>query len=96
MEVIRITPRGYCYGVVDALQLAKRVASMKDVPRPIYILGQIDTTGKALFVYLTHFSHFVALTDGLFDSADLAYYLLFVAAFLALSIRRLDNLRLQR
>jgi len=41
VEVIRITPRGYCYGVVDALQLAKRVASMKDVPRPIYILGQI-------------------------------------------------------
>ena len=62
----------------------------------IYILGQVDTAGKSLFVYLTHFSHFVALTDGLFDSADLAYYLLFVVAFLALSIRRLDNLRLQR
>jgi len=41
VDVIRINPRGYCYGVVDALQLAKRVASMKDVPRPIYILGQI-------------------------------------------------------
>lgn len=41
MEVIRINPRGYCYGVVDALQLAKQVARMKDVPRPIYVLGQI-------------------------------------------------------
>lgn len=41
MEVIRINPRGYCYGVVDALQLAKQVAGMKDVPRPIYVLGQI-------------------------------------------------------
>ncbi|BAS25977.1 4-hydroxy-3-methylbut-2-enyl diphosphate reductase [Limnochorda pilosa] len=41
MDVIRINPRGYCYGVVDALQLAKQVAAMKDVPRPIYVLGQI-------------------------------------------------------
>lgn len=41
MDVVRISPRGYCYGVVDALQLAKRVAADPDTPRPIYILGQI-------------------------------------------------------
>lgn len=41
MEVIRISPRGYCYGVVDALQLAKRVASDPETPKPVYILGQI-------------------------------------------------------
>ncbi|MBI3980245.1 MAG: 4-hydroxy-3-methylbut-2-enyl diphosphate reductase [Chloroflexi bacterium] len=41
MEVIRITPRGYCYGVVDAIQLAKTVAQDPSVPRPIYVLGQI-------------------------------------------------------
>ena len=41
MEVIKITPRGYCYGVVGAIQLVKRVAQDPTVPRPIYILGQI-------------------------------------------------------
>ncbi|GAC1427805.1 MAG: 4-hydroxy-3-methylbut-2-enyl diphosphate reductase [Chloroflexota bacterium] len=41
MEVIKISPRGYCYGVVDAIQLAKRVARDPKTPRPVYILGQI-------------------------------------------------------
>lgn len=41
MEVIKITPRGYCHGVVDAIQIAKQVARDPGVPRPIYILGQI-------------------------------------------------------
>lgn len=41
MEIIKITPRGYCYGVVDALVLSQRAASNPDLPRPIYILGMI-------------------------------------------------------
>ena len=41
MEVIRISPRGYCYGVVDALQTVRRVAKDPTHPRPIYIIGQI-------------------------------------------------------
>jgi 4-hydroxy-3-methylbut-2-enyl diphosphate reductase len=41
MRVIKISPRGYCYGVVDAIQMAKRVARDPAVPRPIYVLGQI-------------------------------------------------------
>lgn len=41
MKVIGITPRGFCYGVVDAFELAKRVAQDPNVPRPIYILGQL-------------------------------------------------------
>lgn len=41
VEVIRITPRGYCYGVVDAIQMAKLVAKDPKYPRPIYILGMI-------------------------------------------------------
>ncbi|MBT9258706.1 MAG: 4-hydroxy-3-methylbut-2-enyl diphosphate reductase [Clostridiales bacterium] len=41
MEVRAITPRGYCYGVVDAMTLAQRVAMDPNVPRPIYILGMI-------------------------------------------------------
>ena len=41
MRVIKISPRGYCYGVVDAIQMAKRVVRDPLVPRPIYVLGQI-------------------------------------------------------
>ena len=41
MDVIKVTPRGYCHGVVDAIQLVKQVAKDKNVPRPIYVLGQI-------------------------------------------------------
>ncbi|MBX6351550.1 MAG: 4-hydroxy-3-methylbut-2-enyl diphosphate reductase [Clostridia bacterium] len=41
MEVVRIAPRGYCYGVVDAMTLAQRVALDPEVPRPIYVLGMI-------------------------------------------------------
>lgn len=41
MEVTRITPRGYCYGVVDAMVMAKQAAADKNLPRPIYILGML-------------------------------------------------------
>ncbi|MBU8879414.1 4-hydroxy-3-methylbut-2-enyl diphosphate reductase [Bacillus sp. FJAT-29790] len=41
MEIIKISPRGYCYGVVDAMVIAKNAALDKSLPRPIYILGMI-------------------------------------------------------
>ncbi|MCA1063425.1 4-hydroxy-3-methylbut-2-enyl diphosphate reductase [Rossellomorea sp. AcN35-11] len=41
MEIIKITPRGYCYGVVDAMVIARNAALDKSLPRPIYILGMI-------------------------------------------------------
>ena len=41
MQVIKISPRGYCYGVVDALQIVRQTAKDPTVPRPIYIIGQI-------------------------------------------------------
>lgn len=41
MKVIKITPRGYCYGVVDAMIIARNAALDKTLPRPIYILGMI-------------------------------------------------------
>jgi len=41
MKVIKISPRGYCYGVVDAMVIAKNAALDKTLPRPIYILGMI-------------------------------------------------------
>jgi 4-hydroxy-3-methylbut-2-en-1-yl diphosphate reductase len=41
MEVIKISPRGYCYGVVDAMVIARNAAMDQTLPRPIYILGMI-------------------------------------------------------
>jgi 4-hydroxy-3-methylbut-2-en-1-yl diphosphate reductase len=41
VKVISITPRGFCYGVVDAVELAKKVAADPATPRPIYVLGQL-------------------------------------------------------
>lgn len=41
MEVIKISPRGYCYGVVDALKIVRQAAKDTTLPRPIYIIGQI-------------------------------------------------------
>jgi len=41
MQVVKISPRGYCYGVVDAMVLALQTARNLDLPRPIYILGMI-------------------------------------------------------
>jgi 4-hydroxy-3-methylbut-2-enyl diphosphate reductase len=41
MEVIKVTPRGYCYGVVDAIEIARKAAKDPALPRPIYIIGQI-------------------------------------------------------
>lgn len=41
LEVLKISPRGYCYGVVDAMVMARQAAQNLDLPRPIYILGMI-------------------------------------------------------
>ncbi len=41
LDVLKITPRGYCYGVVDAIQMVKQVAKDPAIPRPIYVLGLI-------------------------------------------------------
>lgn len=41
MKVTKITPRGYCYGVVDAMVIARNAALDKSLPRPIFILGMI-------------------------------------------------------
>jgi 4-hydroxy-3-methylbut-2-enyl diphosphate reductase len=41
MNIIKVSPRGYCYGVVDAMQIAREAAKNPDLPRPIYIIGLI-------------------------------------------------------
>jgi 4-hydroxy-3-methylbut-2-en-1-yl diphosphate reductase len=39
MEVVRITPRGYCHGVVDAFRIARRVR--ESTQGPVHMLGQL-------------------------------------------------------
>lgn len=41
MNVIKVSPRGYCYGVVDAMIIARNATLDKTLPRPIYILGML-------------------------------------------------------
>lgn len=41
VEVVKVVPRGYCYGVVDAVQAARRLAQDPNVRRPILSLGAI-------------------------------------------------------
>ena len=54
-----------------------------------------NTEASGLLAYLSMLRHFDALARGVFSSADIAYFVLFISAFLVLSIRRLDAERLQ-
>lgn len=54
-----------------------------------------DAGGGSVLSYLSLISHYQALLKGIFNSADVIYYLLFSATFLILSVRRLDAERLQ-
>ena len=48
-----------------------------------------------LLGYLSILRHYASLLKGVFNSGDVIYYLLFIATFIILSIRRLDADRLQ-
>jgi 4-hydroxy-3-methylbut-2-enyl diphosphate reductase len=41
MKVLSISPRGYCYGVVDAMVLVRRIADNPLIPKPIHVLGML-------------------------------------------------------
>lgn len=41
MEVIKITPRGYCHGVVTAMNIVAKALDDPTVVRPLYLLGEI-------------------------------------------------------
>ena len=58
-----------------------------------YISGTSSTNASELFVYLSHISHFFSFTDGVLNSADIAYYLIFISLFLVLTVLRLDSQR---
>ncbi len=57
--------------------------------------GQAHPGQSGVIGYLSLLRHYESLLKGVFNSADVGYYLLFILAFLGLSIRRLDAYRLQ-
>ena len=64
----------------------------------LWIIDSTPATAGALSAVFGYFSllrHFEALLSGLFNSADVIFYLLFITFFLGLTIRHLDNQRLQ-
>ncbi len=60
----------------------------------LWVLDWAGETGT-LFAYLSLLNHYDPLLKGVFDTADVAYYLLFILTFVVLSVRRLDADRLQ-
>lgn len=66
----------------------------------LMMLWIIDWSGDSgedmtdLLPYLSLKTHFESFLKGLFSTADVAYYLLLIATFLVLGIRRLDQQRL--
>jgi len=62
----------------------------------LYMSGSSQGSTSALFIYLSHFSHFLSFLKGMFNSVDLVYYLLFITLFVALAIRHMNTQRLKR
>ena len=60
----------------------------------IYLLGSSSNNHSEAFIYISHFGHFINFLDGIIDTRDVVYYLLFIIFFLLLSIRKLDNERI--
>jgi len=65
----------------------------------LLFLWLINATGQSegaeLLDYLALSAHLRGFLSGVFSSVDLIYYLLLVVAFLGLSVRRLDSMRLK-
>lgn len=58
-----------------------------------YISGTSSTNASELFIYLSHISHFFSFTDGVLNSVDIIYYVVFIVLFLVLTVLRLDSQR---
>lgn len=57
-------------------------------------LSDSVTGGQSLLAYLSLLQHHESLLEGVFDSSDIAYYLLLITGFLGLTVRQLDRERL--
>jgi ABC-2 type transport system permease protein len=57
-------------------------------------LGGSVSNGQSVLSYLSLLQHHQSMLEGVFDTSDLAYYLLLITGFLVLTIRQLDRERL--
>ena len=57
-------------------------------------VGETIGDGQSVAAYLSILSHHQSMLEGVFNSSDLAYYLILITTFLGLTIRQLDRERL--
>jgi ABC-2 type transport system permease protein len=57
-------------------------------------LGGSVSNGQSVLSYLSLLQHHQSMLEGVFDTSDIAYYLLLITGFLVLTIRQLDRERL--
>jgi len=62
----------------------------------LWIIDWANSASNSLLGYLSIMRHFENLLRGLVSTTDIIYFILFTGGFLILSIRRLDNDRLQK
>lgn len=58
--------------------------------------GSNSGNSSEFLAYISIMRHYESLLRGLINTSDVLYFILFIASFLILSIRRLDNDRLQK
>ena len=58
-----------------------------------WLSGTVNS-GQSVLAYLSLLQHHESLLQGVFDSSDIAYYLILITGFLGLTIRQLDRERL--
>ncbi len=56
--------------------------------------GASIDNGHSVLAYLSLLQHHKSMLEGVFDSSDIAYYLILITGFLVLTIRQLDRERL--
>jgi ABC-2 type transport system permease protein len=57
-------------------------------------IGQALPDNQGVVSYLSPLQHHQTMLEGVFNTADVAYYLIFITVFLVLTIRQLDRERL--
>jgi len=57
-------------------------------------IGESIADGGSVVSYLSILQHHRSMLQGVFDSSDIAYYLILIIAFLVLTIRQLDRERM--
>ena len=57
-------------------------------------IGESVGNGQSVLSYLSLLKHHQSMLEGVFDTGDIAYYLLLIVGFLGLTIRQLDRERL--